>query len=162
MAWSGISGAASRARTCLTTGWDSNCGARRFTGCASSGGFTQLRYQFNTRLFVHRTLRRDERFDRTASPATGSRCFGWAPSERSRITIEDVIAHSPQTTQHDEHAIHDRLLMRPPTLLLTVALLLAPLAAVTGVRAPSAGASRDRSAEVERAVLDRSTSSSST
>lgn len=38
--------------TVLQTGYDSNCGTAAGTGGASSGGFEQLRYSFNRRLFA--------------------------------------------------------------------------------------------------------------
>ncbi len=83
--------------TVLQTGWDSNCGVAGFTGCASSGGFTQLRYAFNKRLYVL------GRYEGTNDPSNGFTrdgvmLLGWGPSERSRLTIEDVIQHVPQTT----------------------------------------------------------------
>ncbi|HEY9086510.1 MAG TPA: hypothetical protein VIN40_11345 [Candidatus Tyrphobacter sp.] len=83
--------------TVLQTGWDSNCGIAGVTGCASSGGFTQLRYTIGPRLF---TL---ARYEGTSDPTGGFTrdgvlMMGYAPTEKSRITIEDVIAHSPATT----------------------------------------------------------------
>jgi hypothetical protein len=81
----------------LQTGWDSNCGLVAGQGCASSGGFEQLRYQFNRKLFV------GGRYEGTNDPTNGFTrdgvvLFGYGPTENSRITLEDVIAHSPQTT----------------------------------------------------------------
>jgi hypothetical protein len=83
--------------TVLQQGWDSNCGIAALNGCASSGGFTQLRYQFNRRLFA------SARYEGTSAPAGGfSRdgvlLLGYGPAENSRVTIEDVIAHAPRTT----------------------------------------------------------------
>jgi hypothetical protein len=81
----------------LQTGWDSSCGVAGFTGCASSGGFTQLRYSFNRRLYV------EGRYEGTNDPSGGFTrdgvlMAGWGPTENSRLTIEDVISHVPQTT----------------------------------------------------------------
>ena len=81
----------------LQTGWDSTCGVVVGLGCASSGGFTQLRYQFNHRLFVA------GRYEGTDDPTNGFArdgvlLMGYGPSERSRLTVEDVIQHTPQTT----------------------------------------------------------------
>ncbi len=79
----------------VQTGWDSNSGEG--TGGASSGGFTQLRYAFDRRLFAL------ARYDGTSEtlPGTFSRdgvvLLGYAPARNARITIEDVISHSPQT-----------------------------------------------------------------
>jgi hypothetical protein len=80
----------------LQAGWDSNCGVPGFTGCASSGGFTQLRYAFNARLYV------SGRYEGTSDPSgltrDGVLMLGWGPTENTRVTIEDVIEHVPQTT----------------------------------------------------------------
>ncbi len=81
----------------LQTGWDSTCGVDAFLGCASSGGFEQLRYQFSHRLFA------EGRYEGTNDPTNGFTrdgvlLLGYGPTERSRVTVEDVIAHSPQTT----------------------------------------------------------------
>ena len=83
--------------TVLQTGWDSLCGVAGFTGCASSGGFTQLRYAFNKRLYVL------GRYEGTNDPSNGFTregvlLLGWGPTERSRLTVEDVIQHIPETT----------------------------------------------------------------
>lgn len=79
----------------LITGNDSNCGIGG--ACQSSGGFTQLRYAFNTRLYAL------GRYEGTSDPVNGfSRdgvvLLGYGPSERSRVTIEDVVSHTPRTT----------------------------------------------------------------
>jgi hypothetical protein len=81
----------------LQTGWDSNCGNGDNLGCASSGGFTQLRYAFDRKLFAA------ARYEGTNDPTNGFTrdgvlLLGYGPRENSRITIEDVIAHAPQTT----------------------------------------------------------------
>jgi hypothetical protein len=83
--------------TVLQTGWDSNCGAFALLGCSSSGGFTQLRYQFNRKLYVL------GRYEGTNDPTNGFTrdgvaLLGYGPTENSRVTIEDVIQHVPQTT----------------------------------------------------------------
>jgi hypothetical protein len=79
----------------LQTGNDTNCGVG--PACQSSGGLTQLRYQFNRRLYV---LGRYEGID---DPTNGFQrdgvvMAGYATAENSRLTIEDVIQHTPQTT----------------------------------------------------------------
>jgi hypothetical protein len=78
----------------LVIGNDTNCGFG--PACQSSGGFTQLRYQFDRRLFVL------GRYEGTNDPTTGFTrdgvvLLGYGPSERSRVTIEDVISRTPQT-----------------------------------------------------------------
>ncbi len=83
--------------TVLQTGWDSTCGIARGVGCASSGGFTQLRYQFNRRFYAL------GRYEGTNDPIGGMTrdgvvMLGYGPSERSRVTIEDVIQRTPVTT----------------------------------------------------------------
>ncbi len=81
----------------LLTGWDAHCGLAGFVGCASSGGFTQLRYQFDRRLYA------EGRYEGT-SDSTGSFSrdgvvmMGYGPTENTRVTVEDVISHVPQTT----------------------------------------------------------------
>lgn len=80
----------------LQTGWDSNAGGG--LGAASSGGFTQLRYAFSRRLFA---LARYEGTSETI-PGTFSRdgvlLLGYSPMRNARLTIEDVLMTSPQTT----------------------------------------------------------------
>jgi hypothetical protein len=80
----------------LISGWDSNCAAPRLAGCASSGGFEQLRYAFNRRLFA------EARYEGTNAPSRFTRdgvvLLGYGPAENARFTIEDVVAHVPQTT----------------------------------------------------------------
>jgi hypothetical protein len=79
----------------LVNGNDTDCG---FGGaCQSSGGFTQIRYAITPRLFAL------GRYEGTMDPVNGfSRnavlLLGYGPTENSRITLEDVIARSPQTT----------------------------------------------------------------
>jgi len=79
----------------LQNGWDSNCAAPSHTGCASSGGFEQLRYAFNRRLFT------EARYEGTNDPSGFARdavvLLGYGPTENSRATVEDVIAHTPRT-----------------------------------------------------------------
>ncbi len=82
--------------TVLVNGWDSNCATPRLTGCTSSGGFEQLRYAFNRRLFA------EARYEGTNDPTGGFTrdgviLMGYGPTENTRITIEDVIGHVPQT-----------------------------------------------------------------
>jgi len=79
----------------LQSGWDSDSG--NGSGAASNGGFTQLRYAFDRRLFA---LARYEGTSETL-PETFTRdgvvLLGYGLTRNSRITIEDVISHSPQT-----------------------------------------------------------------
>lgn len=82
--------------TVLQQGWDSTCGALARAGCASSGGFTQLRYQFDKRLFA------SARYEGTNDPTNGFTrdgvlLLGYGLAENSRLTIEDVVAHTPKT-----------------------------------------------------------------
>jgi hypothetical protein len=83
--------------TVLQNGWDSNCGSATRAGCASSGGFTQLRYAFDRRLFA------EGRYEGTFDSMTGmSRdavfLLGYAIAENVRATIEDVVTNAPQPT----------------------------------------------------------------
>jgi hypothetical protein len=77
-------------------GFDSNCQATS-AGCPSSGGFTQLRYAIGPRLFA---LARYEGTDDPTGGFTrdGVLLLGYGPSHNSRVTIEDVIEHVPNTT----------------------------------------------------------------
>jgi hypothetical protein len=82
--------------TVLQQGWDSTCGVAANAGCASSGGFTQLRYQFDRKLYV------SGRYEGTNDPTNGFTrdgvlLLGYGPTENSRVTVEDVISHSPAT-----------------------------------------------------------------
>lgn len=81
--------------TVLQTGSDSDCGTG--VACGSSGGFTQFRYAFNTRLFAL------ARYEGTNDALNGFArdavvLVGYGPSERARVTLEDVVQHVPQTT----------------------------------------------------------------
>lgn len=80
----------------LFRGWDSNCGIAGLTGCASSGGFEQIRYAFSRQFFA------EARYEGTSDPSAFTRdgvvLLGYGPSENTRVTIEDVIAHSPRTS----------------------------------------------------------------
>jgi hypothetical protein len=79
----------------LETGWDSDCAALGHTGCSSSGGFEQLRYEFDRRLFA------EARYEGTNDPSGFTRdavvLLGYGTSENSRATLEDVVTHSPST-----------------------------------------------------------------
>jgi hypothetical protein len=80
--------------TVLQTGWDSSYNG---IGYASSGGFTQLRYAFSARFFAL------ARYEGTNDPNNGFQrdgvvLLGYGPTHNSRVTIEDVIAHVPYTT----------------------------------------------------------------
>jgi hypothetical protein len=79
----------------IQTGWDSSVNAGS-GGAASSGGFTQLRYAFNRRLFA---LGRYEGTNDTVNGMArdGVLLLGFGPTHNSRLTIEDVIQHTPQT-----------------------------------------------------------------
>jgi hypothetical protein len=82
--------------TVLINGWDSNCATPGFVGCRSSGGFEQLRYAFNRRLFA--TARYEGTNDLSGGfTRDGVLLMGYGPTENTRITVEDVISHSPQT-----------------------------------------------------------------
>lgn len=78
----------------IQTGWDSSFNG---IGYQSSGGFTQLRYAFSARFFA---LTRYEGTDDPTGGFTrdGVVLLGYGPTHNSRITIEDVIAHVPETT----------------------------------------------------------------
>lgn len=83
--------------TVLVSGWDSNCGPPRLVGCASSGGFEQLRYMFDRRLFA------EARYEGTNDPTGGFTrdgvlLMGYGPTENTRVTVEDVISHVPATS----------------------------------------------------------------
>jgi len=78
----------------LQTGWDSSCDG---TGCASSGGFTQVRYAIGLRLFA------EARYQGTDDPTNGFTrdavlLLGYRPTHNARITVEDAIAHAPFAT----------------------------------------------------------------
>lgn len=77
----------------IQTGWDSSYNA---IGYASSGGFTQLRYAWAPRWFA--LARYEGTFDTSGRNRDGVVLLGYGPSHNSRVTIEDVIAHQPQTT----------------------------------------------------------------
>lgn len=89
----------------IQTGWDSNCNGLFQTGCASSGGLTQLRYMFSRRLYA------EARYEGTNSPALtpgpaspsggfyrdGVIMLGYGTGENSRITLENVISNTAPT-----------------------------------------------------------------
>lgn len=79
--------------TVLQTGWDSSYNA---AGYASSGGFTQLRYEIGPRVFAL------GRYEGTNDPTGGFTrdgvlLLGYRPTHNARVTVEDVIFHAPQT-----------------------------------------------------------------
>lgn len=79
----------------LITGNDTDCGIGG--ACQSSGGFTQLRWAFNRRLFAL------ARYEGTNDPVNGFTrdgviLLGYGISSNSRITLEDVVTHSPGTS----------------------------------------------------------------
>ncbi|HYL28275.1 MAG TPA: hypothetical protein VEW74_10615, partial [Candidatus Nitrosotalea sp.] len=59
------------------------------------GGFEQLRYSFNRRLFA------EARYEGTSAPSGFTRdaviLLGYGPLQNARLTVEDVIAHVPET-----------------------------------------------------------------
>jgi hypothetical protein len=78
----------------LQTGSDSSCDPG---ACASSGGFTQLRYAIGPRLFA------EARYQGTDDPTNGFTrdgvvLLGYRPTHNARITVEDAIAHAPSAT----------------------------------------------------------------
>lgn len=78
----------------LQTGFDSSCAPN--AGCASSGGFTQLRYAFGPRFYAL------GRYEGTSDSIGGFArdgvvLMGYRPTHDSSLTIEDVVAHTPQT-----------------------------------------------------------------
>jgi hypothetical protein len=81
----------------LISGNDTDCGLGIGVACQSSGGFTQLRYAITKKLFAL------GRYEGTMDPVNGFTrdgivLLGYGPTQNSRFTIEDVIAHTPQTT----------------------------------------------------------------
>ena len=81
----------------LISGNDTDCGLGIGVACQSSGGFTQLRYMFNRKLFAL------GRYEGTQDPVNGFTrdgiiLLGYGPTQNTRLTIEDVIAHTPNTT----------------------------------------------------------------
>jgi hypothetical protein len=79
----------------IQTGWDSSCAPN--TGCASSGGFTQLRYAIGPRLYA---LGRYEGTNDSLNGFSrdGVLLMGYRPTHNSSLTIEDVVQHAAQTT----------------------------------------------------------------
>lgn len=80
----------------LIEGNDSNCATPHPGSCTSSGGFEQLRYAFNRRLFL------EARYEGTDDPTNGFQrdgvvLGGYGPTENTRLTVEDVISHQPRT-----------------------------------------------------------------
>lgn len=75
----------------LQTGW--NVGP---PGVASSGGFTQVRYAFDSRTFA--LARYEGTNDGTAFARDAVFALGYAPARNARLTVEDVISHAPRTT----------------------------------------------------------------
>ena len=78
----------------IQTGFDSSYNG---VGYPSSGGFTQLRYAWAPRWFAL------ARYEGTNDPNNGFQrdgvlLLGYGPSHNSRITLEDVIEHVPNTT----------------------------------------------------------------
>jgi hypothetical protein len=69
----------------------------RPTPVMSSGGFTQMRYEINRRLFAL------ARYDRTNTPGAGISgdfvtLLGYRVSRNSRLTLENVTQRVPATT----------------------------------------------------------------
>lgn len=78
----------------LQTGWDSMC---QLAGCASSGGFTQLRYAIGPRLFAEARYQ-GTNDDTNGFERDGVVMLGYRPTHNSRVTVEDAIARSPFAT----------------------------------------------------------------
>lgn len=81
-------------------GTDSNCyggpALPNTGGCVSSGGFEQLRYEFDRRLFA------EARYEGTNDPTNGFArdgvlLLGYGPFENMRVTVEDVLSQQPRT-----------------------------------------------------------------
>jgi hypothetical protein len=89
----------------LLEGWDSNCGIPGHTGCASSGGFEQLRYAFNRKLYA------EARYEGTNAPTGFERdgvvMMGYGPTENTRLTLEDVVSQQthPSNTMNVQATI---------------------------------------------------------
>lgn len=82
-------------QTLLQTGYDSNAFGSAGIGASSSGGFTQLRYDISPRLF---TIGRYEGTNDSSGFARDGVVFlGYRPSHNSVFSIEDDVAHVPQT-----------------------------------------------------------------
>lgn len=79
--------------TLLQTGWDSSVNG---LGAASSGGFTQLRYAWAPRWFA--LARYEETNDTSGFARDTVMLLGYGPSRNARLTLEDVIAPAPATT----------------------------------------------------------------
>jgi hypothetical protein len=77
----------------IQTGWDSSFNR---IGYASSGGFTQLRYAWAPRWFA--LARYEGTNDTSGFERDGVLLLGYGPSHNSRVTLEDVIEHTPATT----------------------------------------------------------------
>ena len=76
----------------IQTGYDSSING---IGETSSGGFEQIRYAFNARLFA---LARYEGTSEFGSPSRDAVLLvGYRPDHGSRVTLEDVISRAPQT-----------------------------------------------------------------
>lgn len=80
----------------LVHGWDSDCATPGYRGCTSSGGFEQLRFAFDDRLFAL------ARYEGTDDPGNGFirdtvLQLGYGLARNARVTIEDVIEGHPQT-----------------------------------------------------------------
>jgi hypothetical protein len=93
----GLSYASGRwtSETVLQTGYDTSID-RAGTSASSSGGFTQMRYEFNRRFFGLL------RYEGTNDPVNGFTrdlvsLLGYRVTNNSRFTIEDVTEHVPQT-----------------------------------------------------------------
>jgi hypothetical protein len=77
----------------IQTGYDSSYNG---VGYPSSGGFTQLRYTWSPRWFA--LGRYEGTFGTAGFERDGVLLLGYGPSHNSRVTIEDVIEHTPRTT----------------------------------------------------------------
>jgi len=80
--------------TVMQTGWDSRCGSAQLAGCASSGGFTQLRYELTPRLYIL------GRYEGTQDITDGFLrdgvlLLGYGLGEDARLTVEEVLQNAP-------------------------------------------------------------------
>ncbi|GAC1414725.1 MAG: hypothetical protein NVSMB64_24950 [Candidatus Velthaea sp.] len=88
----------------LQTGADSSVDAAG-TPFASSGGFSQVRYEFNRKIFS--LVRYDGTHDTSGVARSFTALVGYRPAHNTRVTLEDVIRHAPAAT----HALHAQYLI---------------------------------------------------
>ncbi|GAC1427579.1 MAG: hypothetical protein NVSMB5_22360 [Candidatus Velthaea sp.] len=86
--------------TVVQTGTDSSVDGAG-TAFASSGGFSQLRYEFNRKIFS--VVRYDGTQDTNGFARSATALLGYRLAHNTRFTLEDVITHSP-SAKHTLHA----------------------------------------------------------